>query len=157
MSGSQSNPDTSTSSTPTSAFRSRTDIAWNHIIEVAKNKYKCCYCDKVISGGGIHRMKKHLARIQGDVAPCKKVPPHVQLDIKTDLENIVHEKGKKKHSMPERSPFPSLDSIDEDVQVVFIESKCNQDIWAPFKKAKGAFGEVQPSIRCAMTGKDAIE
>ncbi|KAL5995291.1 hypothetical protein ACLOJK_025349 [Asimina triloba] len=51
--------------------RRRTDIAWNH-------------CSKAFGGGGIHRMKKHLANVKGDVTPYEKVSLNVLLDVKAD-------------------------------------------------------------------------
>ena len=35
------------------------------------------FCEKVMKGGGINRMKMHLAGQSGDVAPCKKMPNDV--------------------------------------------------------------------------------
>ena len=51
------------------------DPAWAHCIKVPgkRNQTICFYCNKHIQGGGITRLKQHLARILGDVGHCSKV------------------------------------------------------------------------------------
>ncbi|GAB4859013.1 hypothetical protein Ancab_040385 [Ancistrocladus abbreviatus] len=63
------------------------DPGWEHGVaqDERKKKVKCNYCDKVVSGG-INRFKQHLARIPGEVAPCKNVPEEVYLKIKENMK-----------------------------------------------------------------------
>lgn len=53
-----------------------------HVTEAKSNDGKrlliCNFCEKVIKVGGIHRMKRHLARQKGDVGPCKSTPHDVR-------------------------------------------------------------------------------
>ena len=114
--GSNATPTTGAASTTDSESRptrGRTDIAWNHITELEKHKYKCLYCGKVFSGGGIHRVKKHLTNIKGDVASCKKVPPNVLLDMKNDIECNAPTRSKKTY-VPKSNPFSSFKAINDD-------------------------------------------
>ncbi|KAG6659862.1 hypothetical protein CIPAW_03G065700 [Carya illinoinensis] len=71
MSSCQSTGATSTTLAP---VRSE-DPAWAHARAVpgARNNTECLYCNKVIRGGGITRLKYHLAGIPGNVEACKKV------------------------------------------------------------------------------------
>lgn len=59
------------------SVREKVDAAWNHFSEVrtsdGKKHYKCLHCGVVYKGGGINRMKQHLAGVKGNIASCKKV------------------------------------------------------------------------------------
>ncbi|KAL4590314.1 hypothetical protein LXL04_003242 [Taraxacum kok-saghyz] len=82
------------------------DPGWEHGIarDERKKKVKCNYCDKIVSGG-INRFKQHLARIPGEVAPCKNAPEEVYLKIK---ENMKWHRTGRRHRRPESkqaSPF----------------------------------------------------
>ncbi|KAL4199259.1 hypothetical protein AMTRI_Chr03g144030 [Amborella trichopoda] len=46
-----------------------------------KNYIRCNFCEKDAKGD-INRLKKHLAGIRGDVAPCKKTSDVVKEEIK---------------------------------------------------------------------------
>lgn len=77
------------------------DPGWEHGIprDDRKKKVKCNYCDKIVSGG-INRFKQHLARIPGEVAPCKSAPEDVYLKIK---ENMKWHRTGRRHRRPETS------------------------------------------------------
>ena len=45
------------------------DSAWVHC-DVIDGKMVCRFCQKCIGGGGILRLKHHLAGIRGNVTPC---------------------------------------------------------------------------------------
>ncbi|GKU98298.1 hypothetical protein SLEP1_g11318 [Rubroshorea leprosula] len=72
------------------------DPAWAHclIIPSRRNQTKCLYCDKLKLGGGITRLKEHLAGIKGNVSACKKV----SADVKRQMQQLLSElrKGKEK-------------------------------------------------------------
>ncbi|GKV47791.1 hypothetical protein SLEP1_g54653 [Rubroshorea leprosula] len=72
------------------------DPAWAHclIVPGKRNQTKCLYRDKLIQGGGITRLKEHLARIKGNVGACKKV----SVDVKWQMQQLLSEarKGKEK-------------------------------------------------------------
>ncbi|KAJ1439996.1 Zinc finger, BED-type [Sesbania bispinosa] len=75
------------------------DPGWEHGVaqDERKKKVKCNYCEKVVSGG-INRFKQHLARIPGEVAPCKSAPEEVYLKIK---ENMKWHRTGRRHRRPE--------------------------------------------------------
>ena len=46
------------------------DLAWAHA-DVVEGEMYCKYCKKLIKGGGIFRLKQHLASIKGQVKACE--------------------------------------------------------------------------------------
>ncbi|KAJ6850545.1 uncharacterized protein M6B38_263400 [Iris pallida] len=74
-----------------------TDPGWSHglMVNGDRQKIKCIYCDKVMSGGGISRLKQHLAGERGNIAPCEKVPDDVKAQIQQHIGFKVLEKLKK--------------------------------------------------------------
>lgn len=75
------------------------DPGWEHGVaqDERKKKVKCNYCEKIVSGG-INRFKQHLARIPGEVAPCKNAPEEVYLKIK---ENMKWHRTGRRHRRPD--------------------------------------------------------
>ncbi|RVX02327.1 hypothetical protein CK203_028276 [Vitis vinifera] len=61
------------STTHSQSSRSKTDPAWEHVSEErygnGRRALICLYCKKITKGGGIHRMKLHLAGVKGDIGP----------------------------------------------------------------------------------------
>ncbi|XLU31085.1 hypothetical protein S245_067151, partial [Arachis hypogaea] len=88
-----------------SNLRGKTDLAWKYValqMVNGKPQYECLFCLQVFNGGGIHRMKKHLAKITGDVKKCPKVPYDVEK--KTDgkfFERNSDQQKKRKVSFSE--------------------------------------------------------
>ncbi|KAF7837638.1 DNA binding protein [Senna tora] len=82
------------------------DPGWEHgtAQDERKKKVKCNYCEKVVSGG-INRFKQHLARIPGEVAPCKHAPEEVYLKIK---ENMKWHRTGRRHRRPEAKDLPAF-------------------------------------------------
>ncbi|KAI3833844.1 hypothetical protein MKX03_002184, partial [Papaver bracteatum] len=79
--------------------RGKTDIAWKY---ARKEKYPmtkkrisitCVICLKKIMGGGINRLKKHLAGQRGEIAPCKRVSPDIRYQM---LESLKETSTKKR-------------------------------------------------------------
>ncbi|XP_021291046.1 uncharacterized protein LOC110421715 [Herrania umbratica] len=83
------------------------DPGWEHGVpqDERKKKVKCNYCEKIVSGG-INRFKQHLARIPGEVAPCKNAPEEVYLKIK---ENMKWHRTGKRHKQPYEKEIPTFD------------------------------------------------
>ena len=72
-----------------SSVHRRTDPAWEHFSfkkEGRSKVYTCRYCSNVYRGGGINRLKHHLAGTKGEITPCKKVPHDVRCKMKETLE-----------------------------------------------------------------------
>ncbi|KAL4185201.1 hypothetical protein AMTRI_Chr10g4730 [Amborella trichopoda] len=55
-----------------------------------KGRGRCNFCNKEI-GGGIYRLKEHLAWVKGNVTGYKEVPPEVKQQM---LKLIIERKGK---------------------------------------------------------------
>ncbi|KAG5241831.1 zinc finger protein [Salix suchowensis] len=74
------------------------DPAWAHgqVVPGVKNASICIYCNKHINGGGVTRLKCHLAGIKGQVEACKKVPPEVKWQMKQLVDDMTMEKERRK-------------------------------------------------------------
>lgn len=68
-----------------------------------KRRVQCNYCAKVVSG--FSRLKCHLGRVRGDVAPCEKVPAEVKDLMRTKL--LEKKKGYLSKEVGELS-YPDL-------------------------------------------------
>ncbi|RYR58393.1 hypothetical protein Ahy_A05g024139 [Arachis hypogaea] len=81
----------------TSSVMGKTDPAWRYVSLQninGKSHYQCLFCLSTFGGGGINRMKKHLAKIGGDIKKCSKVPYDVekQMEEGTDeCEDAIDE------------------------------------------------------------------
>ncbi|XP_026447559.1 uncharacterized protein LOC113348074 [Papaver somniferum] len=78
-----------------------TDPGWAHgkMINEDRQKIKCIYCDKVILGGGISRLKQHLAGYRGNIAPCENVPEDVRAKMQQHLGSNGLERQKKQNKL----------------------------------------------------------
>ncbi|KAJ4978989.1 hypothetical protein NE237_009769 [Protea cynaroides] len=76
------------------------DLAWKHcqMFKIENRiRLKCIYCGKMFSGGGIHRIKEHLAGQKGNGATCPRVNPDVRNLMQQSLDgSIVRTKKKQK-------------------------------------------------------------
>ena len=83
------------STTNSQSTKSKIDLAWEHVSEERYTNRKaliCLYCKKIAKGGGIHRMKQHLAEVKGDIGPCKSVPPDVRFRMENSLQEFMNSK-----------------------------------------------------------------
>lgn len=92
------------------------DIAWKHC-QMFKNgdrvELKCIYCGKMFRGGGIHRIKEHLAGFRGNASTCLRVPPDVRLIMQESLDGVVMKKRKKQKLAEEVSTLnPNATDLD---------------------------------------------
>ena len=55
----------------------RSDLGWDHGVEVSSRQVQCNYC-KEIHSGGIYRLKHHLARTRKNVSACPSVSEKVR-------------------------------------------------------------------------------
>ncbi|XLQ99113.1 hypothetical protein S83_065312, partial [Arachis hypogaea] len=79
MEQSQSNSqpqDNAAQNSQTGSSRGKSDPAWQYFtVRYDKNKkaqYTCIFCLNTYNGGGIYRMKYHLAKIPGQIKVCNK-------------------------------------------------------------------------------------
>ncbi|KAF5465322.1 hypothetical protein F2P56_015342 [Juglans regia] len=103
-------------STPTLALVRSEDPTWAHarVVPGARNNTECLYCNKVIRGGGITRLKYHLARISGDIETCKNVSEYVKWQMKELLDEMKKNKEKKRRIRSEIGGDIDLTSDDID-------------------------------------------
>ncbi|KAL4568318.1 hypothetical protein LXL04_023927 [Taraxacum kok-saghyz] len=84
---------TETQTQSQSNVRMKSDKAWDYATPAINDKGKkiiiCDFCQKVISGGGINRFKKHLAGVSGDIASCNKVTPEVRFTMQGVLKETT--------------------------------------------------------------------
>jgi hypothetical protein len=71
---------------------------WAHGVEIEieeTKKWICCmYWNEVFKGGGIHRLKLHLAREKGEVKKYSKVSAVVRYAMQRSVENFNERKRK---------------------------------------------------------------
>ncbi|KAI7737591.1 hypothetical protein M8C21_024715, partial [Ambrosia artemisiifolia] len=86
------------------------DVAWKHchMYKIGdKVQLKCIYCGKMFKGGGIHRIKEHLAGQKGNASSCLRVQPDVRLLMQESLNGVVVKKKKKQKLAEEITNFNS--------------------------------------------------
>lgn len=83
------------------------DPCWKHCQVFVKNDEspdgvvnkvelkKCLYCGKMFQGGGIHRLKEHLAGRKGNGPICDRAPEDVRIAMQQNLENKLALKRQK--------------------------------------------------------------
>ncbi|XP_028553850.1 uncharacterized protein LOC114580461 [Dendrobium catenatum] len=153
----------------TYTVREKVDIAWNHFTEVkgadGKKQFKCLHCGISYKGGGINRMKQHLAGVKGNIAACKKVPHDVRYQMHENLKEISRKKQQAQEEL-DTTPFPVDDAIDEERDSCSLpktqssqahESKgkrkaSDMDTFFAPRTTRGS----QPSIKSALATKEVV-
>ncbi|XP_031266667.1 uncharacterized protein LOC116125076 [Pistacia vera] len=158
-------------------FRGRNDIAWADVNEgVDENGKKiltCRYCGKIIRGGGIYRVKLHLAGIKGEVGKCPKVPFDVKFKIGEALNEIGAKNKQKVELRKNVNPYGASvqqeegDMLDEDQECEEVSpcptptptsissSKRKKSIGIGDYFAMRTKARSQPSIRSVLARKEA--
>lgn len=82
--------------------KQKRDPAWNYC-QTCKNgdkiQLECMFCGKIFKGGGIHRVKEHLAGAKGDGgSPCLSVDQDVRVAMLENLSGVVGKRRKKQRS-----------------------------------------------------------
>ncbi|XP_031286360.1 uncharacterized protein LOC116145053 [Pistacia vera] len=183
MSSSSSAHNSSAASISLQSFRGKTDIAWGHVLESVdkdgKKILSCLHCGKVTRGGGIFRMKQHLAGVKRDTGKCPKVPFDVRFNMNESLKEIGVKNKEKEDFRKHATPFGVLvhefegDQLDEENEEVFpsqmtmneggssggkkqfTSSKRKKTIGVSNYFAPRTTSGSQPSIRSVLAGKDA--
>ncbi|RYQ95898.1 hypothetical protein Ahy_B08g091279 [Arachis hypogaea] len=101
----------------TSNVREKTNLAWRYVALQNINEkphYQCLFCLSTFGGRGINRMKKHLAKIGGDIKKCSKVSYDEEKQMEGLLKEIQKSKtSKRKVSFNEEGSDEIEDAIDE--------------------------------------------
>ncbi|XP_052622250.1 uncharacterized protein LOC111876721 [Lactuca sativa] len=141
-----------------SNVRTKTNIAWEHVTQVVDEKgekaWICNFCQKVIGGGGINRVKKHLAGVKGEVAACPKVSPEVWFTMQGKLKETAQKEKEK------RTTSVTILDDDEEMEEAEISTvkkgkrKSTSNLHPFF--TKGINDPSQPTIKSAMQSKAKI-
>ncbi|XP_039022455.1 uncharacterized protein LOC120154889 [Hibiscus syriacus] len=141
---------------PSSNVRLKTDVAWRYVNELqyehGRKSYFCIFCQKTFHGGGINRMKQHLAGVKGNVCACPKVPVDVKVLMQGNLEEN-NLKANEKHVCSSGIHI-NLDE-DEEVQTKITKTskrKASSNLQSFFKR--GINDISQPSIKSSMQSKE---
>ncbi|KAK4436611.1 hypothetical protein Salat_0824800 [Sesamum alatum] len=98
---------------PVAVTSQKHDPAWKHC-QMFKNgdrvQLKCIYCGKIFKGGGIHRIKEHLAGQKGNAATCLRVQPDVRLQMLESLNGVAVKKRKKQKLAQEMSGYDNTNT-----------------------------------------------
>ncbi|XP_057418594.1 uncharacterized protein LOC130712797 [Lotus japonicus] len=145
--------------------RQKSDVAWAHCYvatEDGKSVLICLYCNKNIKGGGINRMKAHLARESGQITGCPNVPDEVRVKMKESIDEC---QGKKRKAEQEYKESNSIDehSMTPDEEVTMPRPP-------PSKSQKGKdTGRIsaffvprttpgaQPTLKSVLQSKEIVE
>ena len=61
-------------------------------------------------------MKQHLARVKGDIGPCKSVPPDVKFRMENSLQEFVNSKKAAQEAYECRNPYgPNVSQFEGDM------------------------------------------
>ncbi|XXG74071.1 hypothetical protein AAC387_Pa07g2884 [Persea americana] len=104
-----------------------TDLGWAHgmMVNGDRQKIKCKYCHRVILGGGISRLKQHLAGERGNIAPCEEVPEDVKGLMQQHLGFKVLERLKRQK---ESEDGKGLFHEGEDANTDDMQRRANADL-----------------------------
>jgi hypothetical protein len=75
--------------------KEKRDLAWLHC-QLIDEKMVCNYCQKEVGGGGIHRIKQHLAHARGNIKPCLEVSDELKVEMQGLLEAFQADKANNK-------------------------------------------------------------
>ncbi|XP_020684054.1 uncharacterized protein LOC110100747 [Dendrobium catenatum] len=154
------------------SVREKVDITWNHFSEIkraeGKRQFKCLHCGIVYKGGGINRMKQHLARVKGNIAACKNVPHDVRFQMQENLKDISKRKQQVQEEL-ESTPFPIDAKVDEGGNSSSLpKSQSSKAYLLELAKGKRKLVEIdtffaprtksssQPSIKSVLASKEAV-
>lgn len=159
--------------------RQKTDPAWNHvkmtIEEGGKKVYTCVYCAKVFRGGGIDRIKQHLAEKNCETLSCKKVDGDTKYRMEENLKEIAARKKKSVDTWDDEHPFgPNVMEFDgDDIHEIpppqVAEARVNTTIPPALQRAKKRPIETtnnyfaprttpgaQPTTKSVFAGKEVV-
>nr|GMC88551.1 Alanine--tRNA ligase [Ipomoea batatas] len=139
------------------------DPGWEHGVpqDERKKKVKCNYCEKIVSGG-INRFKQHLARIPGEVAPCKNAPEEVYLRIK---ENMKWHRTGRRHRRPHTKELSAFyinsdnedEDEDEDHEEEAVHHMSNEKLLIGDKRINRDSGRLFKGTSCSSVSEPLLK
>nr|VDC75666.1 unnamed protein product [Brassica rapa] len=120
---------------PVALTPQKQDNAWKHC-EIYKYgdrlQMRCLYCRKMFKGGGITRVKEHLAGIKGQGVICDQVPEDVRLFLRQCIEGTVRRQRKRRHSTSaEPESLPALPPCEAEPMMMVVQSDVNNGFTSP--------------------------
>ncbi|CAF2151099.1 unnamed protein product [Brassica napus] len=120
---------------PVALTPQKQDNAWKHC-EIYKYgdrlQMRCLYCRKMFKGGGITRVKEHLAGIKGQGVICDQVPEDVRLFLRQCIEGTVRRQRKRRHSTSaEPESLPALPPCEAEPMMMVVQSDANNGFTSP--------------------------
>jgi hypothetical protein len=97
------------------APKEKRDPAWIHF-QLIDGKMVCNYCQKEVCGGGINRIKQHLAHARANLKPCKKVSHELKVETQGHLDAYQADKAKNKKVRKEVGRSSSGTQFESDLQ-----------------------------------------
>lgn len=117
---------------PVALTPQKQDNAWKHC-EIYKYgdrlQMRCLYCRKMFKGGGITRVKEHLAGKKGQGTICDQVPEDVRLFLQQCIDGTVRRQRKRRKSSSDPLPIASLPVCEAEAMVV--QSDVNNGFISP--------------------------
>ncbi|KAL0404286.1 UNVERIFIED_CONTAM: hypothetical protein Sradi_2069400 [Sesamum radiatum] len=96
--------------------RQKKDVAWKYVTETTSSEGRkiltCDFCRTSFRGGGINRMKQHLAGEKGNVASCKKVPPEISAHDEFSYDDYTAHAQKESHKQHLESSKKKAKTLD---------------------------------------------
>ncbi|XP_058227208.1 uncharacterized protein LOC131335736 [Rhododendron vialii] len=152
----------------TSAPAKSDDPAWAYgkLVLGKKNNIICLFCNNHLKGGGITRLKQHLAGVKGEVEACKNVPIDVKWQMNQTLEGYRQEKERRERISKAVGEGASYQALDEEEKESLLDKRTTTDTSGTKKKRSKTIGGffaprttpgAQPSIKSALSSKQTID
>ncbi|KAL4326853.1 hypothetical protein AHAS_Ahas13G0041600 [Arachis hypogaea] len=155
--------------------RGKTDPAWGHckqVLDKGKTALVCIYCEKHIRGGGINRVKHHLAGKGRDIEACRKVPAAVRHQFSQNIEDLRTKKRKTQEEYAES--YGACDDVEREFdEIERNEMRQQQASRIPAPSSRKGVGKqlkglqsffppaatpgAQPSIKIVLQSKEIVE
>jgi hypothetical protein len=97
------------------APKGKRDLTWLHC-QLIDGKMVYNYCQKEVGGGGINRIKQHLALARGNIKPCLEVSDELKAEMQDHLDAYQADKAKNKKVQKEVGRSSSGTQFDNDLQ-----------------------------------------
>ncbi|KAI3454793.1 hypothetical protein Pfo_011456, partial [Paulownia fortunei] len=93
------------------------------VVPDGKKSWTCLHCNNVWRGGGINRMKKHLAGRKGDIAPGKKVSYDVRYQMEQSLKECDKRNQAARSFEDDNLCGPNLIELEEEMHTPHIQTR----------------------------------
>ncbi|KAG5566685.1 hypothetical protein RHGRI_002291 [Rhododendron griersonianum] len=152
----------------TSAPAKSDDPAWAYgkLVLGKKNNLICLFCNKHLKGGGITRLKQHLAGVKGEVEACKNVQMDVKWQMNQMLEGYKQEKERRERISKAVGEGASYQALEEEEEESLLDKGTSGDTSGTQRKRSKTIGSffaprttpgAQPSIKSALSSKQTID